>query len=141
MRGPDHASERKRYAGKGFRDEEAVPASEIPGPVGEDIEGDDGGPGCMRQLNHARLHGSGRSLRAVDDVAGQPGPGQMLDHFSQCLFPAARRRSPYGAPAAPFRHAGDDFTIGAVADHQRGLEISVPLEMADSGKELLVPGA
>jgi hypothetical protein len=38
-----------------------------------------------------------------------------------------------------FAHAGNDFTVGAPADHQAGMIVTIFFKVTNCGKELLMP--
>jgi hypothetical protein len=94
----------------------------------------------MGQLNDPSFHLSGGTFGTINDMSRQTGLFQSFDHAAQALFAASRRGAPNNLPTTFAGNTGDDVSISALADHQRGIELPVIPERPNGCEELLVPG-
>jgi hypothetical protein len=146
--GPDRPGDGD--AREGLGNEEAIPGAKLPGAVGMEIEGADGGAGEFCELRDAWLGDHRGAAGAVGGdgavVAGEVGPMQI----PQAGGAVAGTRASNGNETETFDGAGDEFSIKTAADEDAdaavaeapGADEQTPMpEGVDGGRRDVVTGS
>ncbi len=128
-----------RNPAEGLRNEEAVPASEDPGPVYGDVDRYDRGAGELCHADQPRLDDAPGALRAVYGMDGEVMLREVLHHGCQGLPPTAGAGPAHGAEVEAAADVRDQFPIPAPADHRRRGEFAETPGVGNDEHDPLMP--